>query len=160
VVLNSECGEVGGCDTDSRQTKWLRADLSTHLATCTLAYFHKPMFSSGAKHGNDLELKPLWQALYDGNADVIVGGHDHDYERFGPQTPDGKADNKRGIREFVAGTGGKNLRPFADPQPNSEVRDISTFGVLKFTLHPNGYDWQYIPIAGHSFTDSGSGVCH
>ena len=118
------------------------------------------MFSSGATHGNDPELNPLWQALYDGNVDVIVGGHDHDYERFAPQTPDAKADVKRGIREFVAGTGGKNQRAFGNPQPNSEVRNNDAFGVLKFTLRSNGYDWQFIPEAGKSFADSGSDVCH
>jgi hypothetical protein len=160
VVLNSECAEVGGCNAGSREEKWLRADLAAHPAACTLAYFHKPLFSSGDKHGDDPELKPIWQALYDGNADVVVNGHDHDYERFAPQDPDGKPDNKRGIREFVAGTGGKNLRPFGTTKPNSEVRDTTAFGILKLTLRPKAYDWQFIPIAGKSFTDSGSGTCH
>jgi Calcineurin-like phosphoesterase len=160
VVLNSECAEVGGCNAGSREEKWLRADLAAHPAACTLAYFHKPLFSSGGKHGDDPELKPIWQALYDGNADIVVNGHDHDYERFAPQDPDGKPDDRRGIREFVAGTGGKNLRPFGTTKPNSEVRDMTAFGVLKLTLRPKAYDWQFIPIAGKSFTDSGSGTCH
>ncbi|HZC65246.1 MAG TPA: metallophosphoesterase [Candidatus Dormibacteraeota bacterium] len=160
VVLNSECKEVGGCNAGSRQEKWLRADLAAHPAACTLAYFHKPLFSSGAKHGDDPEIKPLWQALYDANADVVVNGHDHDYERFAPQDPDGKADAKRGIREFVAGTGGKNQRPFGEPRPNSEIRSIDGFGVLKLTLRAGGYDWRFIPEAGKTFTDSGSGICH
>jgi acid phosphatase type 7 len=160
VVLNSECAEVGGCNVGSREEKWLRTDLAAHPGACTLAYFHKPLFSSGGKHGDDPELRPIWQALYDGNADVVVNGHDHDYERFAPQDPDGKSDAKRGIREFVAGTGGKNLRPFGTTKPNSEVRDMTAFGVLKLTLRPNAYDWQFIPIAGKSFTDSGSGTCH
>jgi hypothetical protein len=160
VVLNSECEEVGGCNASSRQEKWLRQDLAAHPAACTLAYFHKPLFSSGAKHGNDPEIKPLWQALYDANADVVVNGHDHDYERFALQDPDGKADGQRGIREFVAGTGGKNHRPFGEPHANSEVRNADTFGVLKLTLKAGGYDWQFIPEAGKSFADSGSGACH
>ena len=160
VVLNSECAEVGGCNAGSREEKWLRADLAAHPAACTLAYFHKPLFSSGDKHGDDPELKPIWQALYDGNADIVVNGHDHDYERFAPQDPDGKTDDRRGIREFVAGTGGKNLRPFGTTKPNSEVRDMTAFGVLKLTLRPKAYDWQFIPVAGKSFTDSGSGTCH
>jgi acid phosphatase type 7 len=160
MVLNSECKEVGGCQAGSRQEKWLREDLAAHPTACALAYFHKPLFSSGATHGNDPELTPLWQALYDGNVDVVVGGHDHDYERFAPQTPDGKPDPKRGIREFVAGTGGKSQRLWATPKPNSEVRNNDAFGVLKFTLHSRGYDWQFIPEAGKSFTDSGSDVCH
>jgi acid phosphatase type 7 len=160
IVLNSECEEVGGCIPGSRQEKWLRSDLAAHPVACTLAYFHKPLFSSGAKHGNDPSVKPLFQALYEGNADVVVGGHDHDYERFAPQDPDGKADQKRGIREFVAGTGGKNHRPFGEPLPTSEVRNADSFGVLKLTLRADGYDWQFIPEAGKTFTDSGSGTCH
>lgn len=160
IVLNSECKEVGGCNAGSRQEKWLRADLVAHPAACTLTYFHKPLFSSGGAHGDDPEVTPLWQALYDANADVVVNGHDHDYERFAPQDPAGKPDAKRGIREFVAGTGGKNQRPFGLPHPNSEIRNTDGFGVLKLTLRSNGYDWQFIPEAGKTFTDSGSGVCH
>jgi hypothetical protein len=160
IVLNSECKDVGGCEAGSPQEKWLRADLAAHPAACTLAYWHKPLFSSGSAHGNDLALKPFFQALYEANADVLVNGHDHDYERFAPQTPDGAADAKRGIREFVVGTGGKNHRPFAEPKPNSELRDATAFGVLKLTLKPGSYDWQFIPEAGKSFTDSGTGACH
>jgi acid phosphatase type 7 len=160
IVLNSECQEVGGCQPGSRQEKWLRADLAAHPTTCALAYFHKPLFSSGAKHGNDLEMKPLWQALYEANVDVVVNGHDHDYERFAPQTPEGIADAKRGIREFVAGTGGKNQRPFGNPLPNTEVRNNDAFGVLKLTLNSSSYDWQFIPESGKSFRDSGTGACH
>jgi hypothetical protein len=160
VVLNSECKEVGGCEAGSRQEKWLRQDLSDHPAVCTLAYFHKPLFSSGQTHGDDPSLRPLWQALYDANAVLVIGGHDHDYERFAPQNPDGQADAKRGIREFVAGTGGKSQRAFGAPKANSEVRNNDAFGVLKLTLRPNGYDWQFVPEQGKTFTDSGSGACH
>jgi len=160
IVLNSECQDVGGCEAGSPQDKWLRADLAQHPAACTLAYWHKPLFSSGGAHGNDLEMKPLWQALYDANAEIVVNGHDHNYERFAPQAPDGSADPARGIREFVAGTGGKNLRPMGPPVLNSEVSSSEAFGVLKLTLRANGYDWQFIPQAGRSFTDSGSANCH
>ncbi len=160
IVLNSECNEVGGCGAGSREEKWLHADLAAHPAACTAAYFHKPLFSSGAKHGNDPELKPIFQALYDAHADVVVNGHDHDYERFALQNPDGKADPKYGIREIVAGTGGKSHRPFAQPLATSEVRDDTAYGVLKLTLHPTGYDWVFLPEAGKQFTDSGSGQCH
>jgi acid phosphatase type 7 len=160
VVLNSECKDVGGCEAGSPQEKWLRADLAAHPAACMLAYWHKPLFSSGSAHGNDLTVKPLFQALYDANAELVITGHDHDYERFAPQTPDGAADPARGIREFVVGTGGKNHRPFAEPKPNSELRDATAFGVLKLTLKPGAYDWQFIPEAGKDFTDSGSGACH
>jgi hypothetical protein len=160
VVLNSECAEVGGCGAGSPEEKWLRADLATHPAGCTLAYFHKPRFSSGLNHGNDPEIGAFWQALYDFNAELILNGHDHDYERFAPQDPNGAADPKRGIREFVVGTGGKNHREFALQKANSEVRNNNTFGVLKLTLKATGYDWKFLPEAGKSFTDSGSGSCH
>jgi hypothetical protein len=160
VVLNSECKDIGGCDAGSREVRWLRADLAAHPAACTLAYWHKPLFSSGSAHGNDPEMKPLWQALYDANAEVVVNGHDHNYERFAPQNPDGGSDAARGIREFVVGTGGKNHRPMALSKPNSESRNADTFGVLKLTLRAEAYDWQFIPEAGKSFTDSGTGKCH
>ena len=160
VVLNSECKEVGGCEAGSPQEKWLRADLTAHPVGCTLAYFHKPRFSSGLNHGNDEEVTPLWQALYDFNAEIIVNGHEHDYERFAPQDPNGKADPKRGIREFVVGTGGKNHREFGFHKPNSELRNNDTFGVLKLTLKQLGYEWKFLPEAGKTFTDSGSGSCH
>jgi hypothetical protein len=160
VVLNSECAEVGGCDSASPQGQWLRQDLAQHPVTCTLAYFHKPLFSSGATHGNDPLMKPLWESLYSAGADVVINGHDHDYERFAPQDPNGMADPSHGMREFVVGTGGKNHRPFAEPKPNSELRNADTFGVLTLTLHAKSYDWRFIPEAGKSFIDSGSGACH
>jgi hypothetical protein len=160
IVLNSECQDLGGCQAGSVEEKWLRADLAAHPVARTLAYWHKPLFSSGSAHGDDPEFRPFWQALYDANADVVVNGHDHDYERFAPQTPDAAPDAKRGIREFVAGTGGKNQRPFVAPHANSEVRNADAFGVLKLTLRPGSYDWQFIPEAGKTFTDSGSGTCH
>jgi len=160
VVLNSECKEVGGCEAGSAQEKWLREDLAAHPVPCTLAYFHKPRFSSGLNHGDDKEVTPLWQALYDYNAELVLNGHDHDYERFAPQDPNGKADPKRGIREFVVGTGGKSHREFGLTKPNSEVRDNTAYGVLKLTLKPTGYDWQFLAEPGKTFTDSGSGSCH
>jgi predicted phosphohydrolase len=160
LALNSECKDIGGCDAGSREVRWLRADLAAHPAACTLAYFHKPLFSSGSAHGNDPEMKPLWQALYDANAEVVINGHDHNYERFSPQNPDGASDAARGIREFVVGTGGKNHRPMAVSKPNSESQNADTFGVLKLTLRAGAYDWQFIPEAGKSFSDSGTAKCH
>ena len=161
IVLNSECVAVGGCDAESEQGKWLQQDLAQHVAGCTLAYFHKPLFSTGLAHGNDPEIKPLWDILYHAGADVVVNGHDHDYERFAPQDPDGKADPQHGIREFVVGSGGKNShRIFGPTTPNSQARNADTFGVLKLTLHPKGYDWEFVPQEGKTFTDSGSGACH
>jgi hypothetical protein len=161
VVLNSECKEVGGCDAASSQGQWLAKDLAGHAGKCTLAYWHKPLFSSGAKHGDDAEVKPFWQILYAAHADVVLGGHDHDYERMTLQDPDGKADPSRGIREFVVGSGGKNShRTFGPSEPNTESRNADTFGVLKLTLHARSYDWEFVPEAGKTFTDSGSGTCH
>lgn len=160
VVLNTECVDVGGCGAGSAEEKWLREDLAAHLGSCTLGYWHKPLFSSGGSHGNNLEITAIWQALYDAGADVMVNGHDHDYERFAPQDPQGKADAARGIREFVVGTGGKNLRPFGAIRANSELRNAETFGVLKLTLNPDGYEWLFIAQDGKSFSDSGRGTCH
>ena len=161
IALNSECDEAGGCSPQSEQGKWLQEDLAKHRSGCTLAYFHKPLFSSGLKHGNDPEVKPFWEILYHSGAAVIVNGHDHDYERFALQDPSGKVDSVHGIREFVVGTGGKNShRTFGAPQPNSEVRQGDTFGVLKLTLHAESYDWEFVPEAGKTFTDSGTGRCH
>ena len=144
----------------SEEERWLRADLAASKKACTLAYWHRPLFSSGAEHGDDASVEPLWQALYDANADIILGGHDHEYERFIPQTPMGDADPVRGIREFVVGTGGRSHYGLGRRETNSEAFDASTFGVLKLTLSPGKYTWQFIPIAGQTFTDSGSGVCH
>ena len=125
---------------------------------CTLAYWHKPRFSSG-QHGNNSGAQPFWQALYDNEADVILNGHDHTYERFAPQNPNGQADPTTGIREFVVGTGGASLYSFSTIRPNSEVRENTTWGVLKLTLHPASYDWEFIPIAGQTFSDAGSSDC-
>src|SRR6202041_1444069 len=151
--------EVRGCQPGSVEEKWLREDLQSHPAACTLAYWHKPLFSSGAKHGNDPEVKTFWQDLYEARAAVVINGHDHDYERFALQNPEGKADAARGIREFVAGTGGKSHRPFATPLATSEVRNADTYGVLKLTLHAKSYDWEFVPEAGKTFRDSGSDSC-
>ena len=130
VVINSSCSEIGGCAAGSPQERWLRADLAAHPVACTVAYWHSPLFSSGATHGSESALKPIWQALYEAGAEIVINGHDHDYERFAPQDPNGKADPARGIREFVVGTGGRGLRPFTRPLPNSEVRSADAFGVL------------------------------
>jgi hypothetical protein len=159
VVLNSECRPAGGCGPGSPQEKWLKQDLQSHPAACTLAYWHKPLFSSGGSNGRDSHTKAFWDDLYAAHAALILGGHDHDYERLAPQDPDGKPDPAHGIREFVVGTGGRNHRPFIIPLPTSEARNADTFGVLKLTLHATSYDWEFIPEAGKSFSDSGSGKC-
>lgn len=160
VVVNSNCWEVGGCGAGSPQEQWLRADLAAHPAICTLAYWHHPRFSSG-NHGSSTSVQAIWQALYDYSAEVVINGHDHDYERFASQDPNGVADPDRGIRQFVVGTGGMSYYAFPGaPIANSEVRNDDTFGVLKLTLHPSSFDWQFVPVAGKTFTDSGSQSCH
>ena len=156
VVLNSRTGGT----PSSTQLDWLRADLTSSTKSCTLAYWHHPRFSSGFEHGNNVAMQPFWDLLYEFNADVVLNGHDHDYERFAPQTPTGVADSQRGIREFVVGTGGRALYSLGTLKANSEVYNSNTFGVLKLTLSPGGYSWQFIPVAGQTFTDSGSGSCH
>lgn len=156
VSLNSEIPMKPG----SPEEQWLRADLAATKTTCTLAYWHSPRFSSGTEHGSDPSTQPLWQALYDNGADVVVAGHEHNYERFAPQTPTGRADPDSGIREFVAGTGGADHYAFGPPIANSEVRNGDTWGVLKLTLEPGAYKWQFIPVAGKTFSDSGSARCH
>jgi len=160
VVLNSECEQAGGCRAGSPQETWLRQDLQAHPAACTLSYWHKPLFSSGAKHGNDTAMKDFWKDLYGARAAVVINGHDHDYERFAPQNPDGQPEAARGIREFVVGTGGKSHRPFATPLPTSEVRNSNAYGVLKLTLHARSYDWEFVPESGKAFRDTGSDSCH
>jgi len=161
VVLNSNLScAVISCAAGSTQEQWLRADLAANTKPCTLAYWHHPRFNSGADHGNDLDVAPFWDALYEFNADVILNGHEHVYERFAPQTPSAVADPVRGIRQFTVGTGGRSKYTFGTIQPNSEVRDATSYGVLKLTLHSNTYDWQFVPVAGSSFTDSGTGSCH
>ena len=159
VALNSNCGAIGGCGDGSPQVRWLREDLAAHRSECTLAYWHHPRFSSGI-HGNNDTYDAFWRVLYGDGADVVLVGHDHNYERFAPQTPDARSDAGRGIREFVVGTGGRSVYPFLFARANSEVRHSGTFGILALTLHPSGYDWRFVPVAGSSFTDSGSGSCH
>ncbi len=159
ISLNSMCEEVGGCGPTSPMLTWLQKDLRASPSECTLAYFHHPRFSSG-EHGNQIKMRSVWEALYAANADVVVNGHDHSYERFAPQNPSGEADPARGIREFVVGTGGFLHYAFKDIKPNSEVRNADTYGVLKLTRGQSGYDWEFVPVAGRTFTDSGSDSCH
>jgi hypothetical protein len=155
--LNSNCDEVA-CGAGSAQERWLRADLAAHPRACVAAVWHHPLFSSG-EHGSNPAVAPLWRALEEAGADVVLNGHDHDYERFAPQTWTG-ASSASGMREFVVGTGGAALRPFPRVTANSVVRNASTHGVLRLTLQPTGYDWAFVPVAGGTFTDAGSADCH
>jgi hypothetical protein len=157
IALNSNCSQVGGCGTGSPQEQWLKSDLAAHPTMCTLAYWHHPRFSGG-EHGSSTSYDAFWRALYAAGADIVLSGHDHDYERFAPQNPSGAAD-PNGIQQFVVGTGGKNHYTFTTTLPNSLVRNSDTYGILKLTLHAASYDWQFVPEAGKTFTDSGTRNC-
>jgi len=161
IVLDSNCVDGGGCDASSDQGRWLAAELADHPAECSLAIWHHPRWSTGY-HGPIADVAPFWEALHAAGVELVVNGHDHDYERFAPIDPDGRPDPEGGIRQIVAGTGGAALRPFETEDPNSEVRDATTYGVLRLDLHPGAYDWEFIPVAGGggTFTDQGSGECH
>jgi hypothetical protein len=160
VALNSSCSftDPPNCGAGSVQEQWLRADLTAHPRSCTLAYMHAPRWSSDY---DTPYLQAMFQALYDHGVELLLAGHSHLYERFAPQDPSQRPD-PLGVRQIVVGTGGRNVRA-PDPaglDPNSEVRNGETFGVLKVTLHPKSYDWEFVPIAGQTFTDSGSSPCH
>ena len=158
-ALAGDCWAVGGCRMGSPQHGWLAADLAAHPAACVLAVWHQPRFSSGP-HGSSTATRPLLKLLYDAGAELVVNGHDHDYERFAPARPDGTADPAHGIRQIVAGTGGAPLYPFRKTlAPNSEVRDNEHKGVLQLTLDVDAYAWEFLPVKP-GFTDSGSGACH
>jgi hypothetical protein len=159
VVLNSYCNEVGGCGVGSLQEQWLRSDLASHQSACTLAYWHAPLFTSRGPRRGIRDVRPLFQALFDWHAEIVLNGHEHQYERFAPQDSTGHA-TASGIREFVVGTGGQTLVGFGETQPNSEVRIADTWGVLRLTLRANSYDWQFLPVTGQTSTDSGTTNCH
>jgi len=150
VVLDSNCEAVGGCERDSPQWRWLRNDLARSRAMrCVLAYWHQPRFSSG-EHGSDVRYAPFWDLLAAARADLVLSGHDHDYERFGPL---------KGIRSFVVGTGGRSQHDFGAVRPNSLVRQSGAYGVLRLTLRPSGYSWAFLRASGKPFSDTGSGRC-
>jgi hypothetical protein len=154
ISLNSEI-DAG---PDSAQAQWLALDLAAHPAACTLAYWHKPLFSSGSVHGNDPHMRSIWSILANAGADVVLNGHDHIYERYAPQTVDGVAD-PQGMREFIVGVGGAEPYGLGVIQPNSEVRATRIFGVLKLKLHATSYDWEFVPAQAGAFSDAGRAGC-
>jgi calcineurin-like phosphoesterase family protein len=160
IVLNSEIMvNVGFTDAERKaQQTWLEQDLKSNKQLCTVAYWHHPRFSSGW-HGSDARLAPFWQALYIGGADVILNGHDHDYERFLPQTPEGTVDSTKGITEIITGTGGGDLRGFREPAPLSAYRVQGHYGVLKLTLGAAAYRYAFLGVNG-TIWDRGGGICH
>jgi acid phosphatase type 7 len=144
-------------DTGSPQGQWLRRELAANLSTCALAYWHHPLFSSGP-NGDNTATRSLWRALYDYDADVVISGHDHAYERFALQDPDGRPDPDRGIRQFIVGTGGANLTSPVRVHANSDVR-WSVSGVLELVLRTNSYTWRFLSERG-AVADIGGGLCH
>ena len=159
IALNSVCDEVDGCHEGSPQEQWLREDLFRNRRACTLAYWHHATFSSGDL-GNHNPTRPLFKALHDAGAEVVLTGHDHNYERFAPQDATGRADPAYGVRAFVVGTGGKDLRALGIRRPNSEALQNTAHGVLALTLQPRGYAFRFLPAAGSSYADSGNAGCH
>jgi hypothetical protein len=153
VALNSEASMAPG----SPQIAWLRDDLAAHPGECALAYWHIPRFASQRK--GDVRLAEAWRVLYAAGVDVVLNGHEHAYERFAPQDPLGHLDRARGVREFIVGTGGGKLNTIKKPAPNVEVYADRTFGVLKLTLRPHAYAWEFVPAMGRSFTDRGEAGC-
>jgi hypothetical protein len=163
VSMNSYCevAEVGGCGTSGSQYAWLQADLEANTKSCILAMWHEPYWTSGYRHDNDTVTRPYMDLLYQHRADVLLTGHEHNYERLSPMRPDGTRDDATGIAAFVVGTGGKSLESaWGTIEPNSAARQRETYGVLELTLHASSYDWQFVPEAGKTFTDSGSNSCH
>lgn len=164
VVLNSQCVATDGyetgpsCDADSEQAQWLRADLAAHPTRCAAAYWHHPRFSSGG-HGDHPGMAAMWRILEDAGVELVLSGHDHDYERFAAMRSNGDADPEHGIRQFVVGTGGATLYDLGAAHRNSEVRIGRTWGVIKLTLHEAAYDWAFIDRE-RVVRDSGEGRCH
>lgn len=149
ALNSSACDRPGGCAPDSPQVTWLRDDLKRHPSKCALAYWHHPRFSSG-EHGDNAKVDGLWRAVADNGVDLVLTGHDHDYERFAPID---------GVVSFVVGTGGAPLYKMGAPKPGSVARSGDVHGVLQLELHRSSYTYRFIPVPGSTFTDQGSGDC-
>ena len=162
LALNSECNFIGtACNAGGAEEAWVRQDLAAHPALCTLAFWHEPRFSSGSTIvTNAAAMAPIWNDLYDAGADLVLVAHKHSYERLAALDKAGNVDNARGMREIIVGTGGDDHAGRALGRIGSQVRNFDSFGVLKLTMHPTGYDFQFVPEAGRVFTDAGSGTCH
>ena len=154
VAVNSGPGSISNAQLD-----WIRDDLLRSDAMCELAYWHHPRWSSGTNHGSDEDMAALWQALYGQGVDVVLNGHEHNYERFAPLSPSGDREPRTGIREFVVGTGGAGSYPFGDPIPGSQRRITDVFGVLRMTLQNDGYTWAFVRANGR-VSDNGHHGCH
>jgi hypothetical protein len=159
VVLNTECGHAGGCALGSQQYNWLQSDLTANPG-CTLVYTHHPRWTSDTRAFDDTEMQDMIQLMYDKGVELLIVGHSHLYERFRRNDPNQNADPNYGLRQIIVGTGGRNVYGFGTIEPGSEVRNGTTFGVIKFTLRPTDYTWDFVPIAGQTFTDTGTETCH
>jgi hypothetical protein len=159
IALNSECEQVGGCAATAPQATWLRQDLADHPRSCVLAYWHRPRFSSGT-HGNNLDLDAYWRILVEGHADLVLNGHDHDYERFAPMNAEGDADTAQGTTEIVAGTGGASYYTFHLPESTSLARITGKSGVLRLRLEPTSFSWDFLAVPGGQSLDAGTSPCH
>ncbi|HEU5183560.1 MAG TPA: Ig-like domain-containing protein [Gemmatimonadaceae bacterium] len=155
IVLNS----IISTSVGSPQEQWLRADLAASTKVCQAAIWHNPLWTTSSSRSTNLKVKPLWDALFAAGAELVIHGHDHSYQRFAPQTPGGVLD-AAGIRQFTVGTGGTSHYGFSSAGSNIEVRNNTAYGVLRLTLRSDGYDWKFVPVAGQTFTDEGSGTCH
>jgi hypothetical protein len=176
IVLNSNCGSIGGCETGSPQGKWLQDDLLADKSDCTLAYWHHPVLTAGPHDNDEAGMIALWQALYDAGVDVVLNGHDHNYQRYAPLSRDTSAvDEAAGMRLFIVGTGGRELtassaeriatnrglEAWADAAGDGHGSGhVASYGVIKFTLAPDSYAWEFVPAEKGGFTDSGSASCH
>ena len=159
VVINSECGQIGGCDSGSTQLRWLRNDLARHPSRCALAYWHEPRFSSGM-HGQNEAMQPIWATLAKAGVDIVLNGHDHNYERFAPLNAAGRIDRAHGMREFVVGTGGGPLRVVAAASYGSRKIIAHRWGVLRLKLGANRVYWRFLSTPSGRVLDSGSSACH
>jgi hypothetical protein len=165
-AINSNCTRTGapGCVAGSEQQRWLAADLARHPRRCSLMFMHHPLFTSDTRDFDNeafrSQLRPLWQTFYDAGGELVLTGHSHFYERYARQDPQERPDPARGIRQIIAGTGGRNVYGVGSVEPTSEVRGERTFGVIRLALHASSYDWQFVPEPGKTFTDAGTDSCH
>jgi hypothetical protein len=167
IVLNGECEPStglwlkNGCAAGSAQETWLKADLAAASTNNIIVTFHKPRFTSSSAHSGATHLQGFWQIAYQAGVDLVLAGHTHSYERFAQMNASGAVDTTYGIREIVVGTGGASATGFTTtPHAASQVRSSGTAGVLKLTLRPTSFDWQFVPVAGKTFTDAGTQAVH
>ncbi len=157
-VLNTNCVRRVRCGKGSPQYRWLRANLRRTRTRCVLAYGHHPRYSSGPE-GGSRPVQPLWRLLYEHRVELYLSGHSHNYERFDPRDARARTSWRRGVRQFVIGTGGRSHDRVLFPPRASRVRADRTFGVLVLRLYPGRYTWRFMPVAGRTFTDSGRAHC-